>query len=224
LKLVQVPAWNKLEVLTHEKAALGLYLSGHPFEAYRPELKHVARTALAKAQPKPEKQLLCGIITGVRVQMGKRGKMCFVTIDDATASLDVMVFSELFDANRHWLKEDQLVVIEGRVSEDRRSGDAEYIGGLRVVADALMDLNEVRKLYAKRLRVRLNGEADAAKLLDVLRPYTTAGLTPVTVEYTYGASCGCVTLGANWKVTPHEQLLNRFAAWLPADRVQFEYE
>jgi DNA polymerase III subunit alpha len=223
-ELVKVRGWDKLETLTHEKAALGLYLSGHPFEAYSKELRNIARTPLAKAFPKQEKQLLAGIITGVRVQMGKRGKMCFVTIDDASSSMDVMVFAEVFDANRHWLKEDQLVVVEGRVSEDRRSGEAEYIGGLRTVADALFDLSEARKRYARRLAISLNGEADAAKLMDSLRPYKQAGSIPVAIEYTCGANRGRLTLGEEWRVWPHEQLMAKLASWIPSEKVRWEYD
>jgi DNA polymerase III subunit alpha len=224
LDLLACAPWSKLEWLTHEKSALGLFFSGHPYDAYRPELKHVARTPLAKLQARPDKQWMAGIITGVRVQMGKRGKMCFVTIDDATASMDVMVFAELFDANRHWLKEDQLIVVEGRVSEDRRTGDAEYIGGLRVVADGLMNLDETRKLHARRLSIKLNGGADAKRLMDTLRPHTTAGQTRVTVFYTHQSVSGAFDLGDQWRITPDPQLLNQLRTWIPSDHVQFEYE
>jgi DNA polymerase III subunit alpha len=223
-ELVKVRPWDKLELLTQEKSALGLYLSGHPFEAYSAELRNIARTPLAKAFPKQEKQLLAGIITGVRVQMGKRGKMCFVTIDDASSTMDVMVFAEVFDANRHWLKEDQVIVVEGRVSEDRRSGEAEYIGGLRTVADGLFDLSEARKRYARRLAISLNGEADAAKLLDSLRPYAQEGSIPVAIEYTHGKNRGRLTLGEQWKVWPHEQLMAKLGSWIPSEKMRWEYE
>ncbi len=224
LELVKVRPWDKLELLTHEKSALGLYLSGHPFEAYSSELRSIVRTPLARAQPRQEKQLLAGIIVGVRVQMGKRGKMCFVTIDDASSTMDVMVFAEVFDANRHWLKEDQVIVVEGRVSEDRRSGEAEYIGGLRTVADSLFDLNEARKRYAKRLAISLNGEADAAKLMDSLKHYADADGVSVVVEYTHAGNRGRLTLGDQWKVGPHDQLMAKLGTWIASDKLRWEYE
>ncbi len=224
LELVTAQSWSTLELLTHEKAALGLYLSGHPYDSYRHELQYIGRTSLAKLQPRPDKQMLAGIITGVRVQMGKRGKMCFVTVDDATASVDVMVFAEVFDANRHWLKEDQPIIIEGRVSEDRRGGDSEYGGGLRTVADSLMDLNEARKRFAKRLSIALNGQADTKKLMTSLQPYTPNGTLPVRIAYTCGASRGTLTLGAQWNVVPHDLLLTKLQGWLPHENVRFDYD
>jgi DNA polymerase III subunit alpha len=223
--LVNVRPWDALELLTHEKAALGVYLSGHPFEAYRSEVLRFARTPLAKLQARQDKQTIAGIITAVRVQMGKRGKMCFLTLDDASTNIDVMVFAEVFDANRHWLKEDQIVIVEGKVSEDRRTGDAEFIGGIRVVAESLMDLNEARKRYAKRLMIAMNGEADATKLMEALRPYAIGGTTPVVVDYSCGAKAsGKVVLGEQWRVTPHEQLMVKLRGWLAPEKVRWEYE
>src|SRR5699024_12088384 len=67
-----------------------------------------------------------GILTAVRVRMTRRGRMLYAMLDDGTAQVEVSIFNEVFEAHRAMLREDQLVVICGKVSHD------DYTGGLRV--------------------------------------------------------------------------------------------
>src|SRR6185436_16287523 len=80
--LVAARDWTDAERLIHEKAALGFYLSGHPFAGYAAELAPVVRTSLANLAPRQDRVLVAGIVTALRVQSGRRGKMAFVTLDD----------------------------------------------------------------------------------------------------------------------------------------------
>jgi len=80
--LVETRDWTEAERLQHEKAALGFYLSGHPYAAYAAELAPLVRTSLSDIQPRAERYLIAGIVTAQRVQNGRRGKIAFVTLDD----------------------------------------------------------------------------------------------------------------------------------------------
>src|SRR5260221_6577820 len=66
--LTRVPAWSERERLQNEKQSLGFYLSGHPFSAYRDELRRFARTPLANIAPQQESVMLAGVIYGVQVR------------------------------------------------------------------------------------------------------------------------------------------------------------
>ena len=140
--LVPTREWTEAERLAHEKASLGYYLSGHPFAAYAAELAPLVRTSLADIQPRQERYLVAGIVTSMRVQSGKRGKVAFVTLDDGKASAEIVVFSEVFDASRAMLREDALVVVEVRAMQ-RISDDGEP-QGLRILAEQVFDLARVR--------------------------------------------------------------------------------
>ena len=105
---------------------------------YAAELAPLVRTTLADLQPRQERFLLAGIVTALRVQSGRRGKMAFVTLDDGKGSAEIVVFNETFDAARALLREDQLVVVEAKVLQ--RIGDDGEMQGLRIVAESVYDL------------------------------------------------------------------------------------
>ncbi len=116
-----------------------------------------------------------------------------------------------------------MIVVQGKVQRD------EFIGGLRVTAEDLLDLAALRARFRARLRIDMNGGADRTRdpkrLMDMLAPYRAAGEggCPVLVHYeNAGASCD-VALGESWRVRPDEQMLGELAAWLTPDAVRFQY-
>jgi len=215
--LINVPRWGEREQLLNEKVALGYYFSGHPFTAYQKDVAAFVKTRLKDIAPSPQPVILAGIIYAIRTQMTRRGKMAFVSLDDGSALVEVAVFNELFDANRNVLKEDQLLVVEGKVSRD------DFSGGLRVSSDKLYDIGGARSRFAKSMRLACNGQASAAKLLQLLSPYRN-GSCPVTINYRNGnASCE-VELGEGWRVSLHDDLLQALGGWLSPEGVVIRYQ
>jgi DNA polymerase-3 subunit alpha len=155
--MVSTREWTEAERLTQEKLAVGFYLSGHPFAAYAAELAPIVRTSLAALQPRNDRVLVAGIVTALRVQTSRRGKMAFVMLDDGKGRAEVMVYNETFDAVRPLLREDQLVLMEIRVTQ-RMTDDGEA-QGLRIVAENVFDLGTIRKQKAKGIRLACNGNA-----------------------------------------------------------------
>ena len=223
LVLVEARPWDLRQRLTEEKAALGYCLSGHLFTVYERELANFPRTSLAKLASAGERTWVAGVVSSARVQNTRRGRMMAVTLDDGSAQVEISVFNELFEKHRDKLKEDRLVVVQGKVQRD------EFINGLRVTAEEVLDLAAMRSRFAAHLRIALNGGTDKARdpkhLMDVLAPYRAAGegACPVLVHYeNAGASCD-VALGDAWKVRPDDLLLGELSAWLSPEAVQFEY-
>jgi DNA polymerase-3 subunit alpha len=218
--LVAARDWTDAERLAHEKTALGFYVSGHPFTAYAAELAPLVRTSLANIAPKQERYLVAGIVTSLRVQAGRRGKMAFVTLDDGKGSAEIVVWNETYDAARNLLREDQLVVVEVRVLQ-RISDDGEA-QGLRIIAEQVFDLDAFRGKWAKRLRLAFNGNASVARLAEILAPFRGQGV-PVTVHYETTRVAGDLELGADWHVPPDSALIERLREWLAAENVQVLY-
>lgn len=229
IDMADVPEWSDKVRLQEEKTALGLYLSGHPFDAYRDEVRRFVRTQLG-ALTEGRDKLVTGIITGLRTQMTQRGKMLVALLDDGTGQIEVTVFNELFDANRHLFKEDDLLIVQGNARHDS------FTGGLRFTADSVMDLGRARARYARALRVSFNGNADAQRLRAVLQPHCTmyrmgaqdsaagesAGL-PVYVHYQRNdAECES-KLGDDWRVQAGDELLVELRGWLTPERVEVVY-
>ena len=219
--LVVTRPWTDAERLAHEKSALGFYLSGHPFHAFAAELAPLVKTTLGNLQPRQERYLVAGIVTALRVQTGKRGKMAFVTLDDGTSSAEIVVYNENFDAARALLAEDRLVIVEVRVLQ--RVGEDGEVQGLRVIADNVFDLAAVRKRWARRLRLSFNGNADASMLEDVLKPFRGGGVA-VTVAYDTGSIAGDIELPDAWRVMPDPALIERLREWLQPANVEVVYQ
>jgi DNA polymerase-3 subunit alpha len=220
MTLVAARDWTEAERLTHEKAALGFYLSGHPYRSYAAELAPLVRTSLANLAPKKEPVLIAGIVTALRVQTGKRGKMAFVTLDDGEASQEIVVWNETFDTARPLLREDELVVVEARISP-RMTDDGQQTG-LRIVADTVYDLASIRRRYAKALRLACNGGASAQRLHDLIAPFRN-GSCPIVVEYRNNGRLGEVELPDAWRVTPDNALIAQLAEWLAPENVRVVY-
>jgi DNA polymerase-3 subunit alpha len=218
--LADSPPWDLRRKLTEEKLALGYTLSGHLFAVYERELEGFPRTPLAKLAASGERAWLAGIVAAARVQMTRRGRMMVVLLDDATAQVEITVFNELLEKHRERIKEDALLIVQGKVQRD------DFAGGLRVSADDLLDLPALRARFATRLRLAVNGKADARRLHDMLAPYRAsgAGSCPVLIRYdTDGASCD-VALGESWRVRPDEQLLEALGDWLAPENVRIAYQ
>ncbi|WP_019104589.1 DNA polymerase III subunit alpha [Chromobacterium haemolyticum] len=215
VEMVEIKPWSDAVKLAEEKLAIGFYLSGHPFAAYAKEIRGFIKTPLSRLSPRKEPQLLAGFVTGIRVKVGNRGKMAFVQLDDGSAKLEVSLFAESFEANRSRLKDDVVLVIEGKVSEDN------FSGGLRIVADKVYELGEARSRYARSLSLKLAGKVDVSKLKSQLHPFRSedAGC-PVRIHYNNGAASGDLMLPPPWGVRLDDGLLLALQDWLGNDKVK----
>ncbi|MDP3088088.1 MAG: DNA polymerase III subunit alpha [Methylotenera sp.] len=220
--LPNVPAWTEQQRLLEEKAALGFYFSGHPYVAYQKDLSQFVSSTLANLSPKEQPQLLAGIVSGVRIRMTGRGKMAIVGLDDGTTRIEVVVGADLLNQYQALLKDDQLVIVEGRVSND------EFSGGIRVNARKLHDLSGLRNSRASFLKISCNGQADAIKLISLLKPYCKVASDEqrgcaVKVEYHNKTSKVELMLGNDWRVDLHEELIAGLTDWLSLENVKILY-
>jgi DNA polymerase III subunit alpha len=218
---VDVPRWGERERLLNEKQALGYFFSGHPFNAYAAEIAAFARRRLADLEPQREPALLCGVVLGVRTQMSRRGKMAIVTLDDASAQVEVTVYNELWDVARSKVREDELLVVEGKISRD------DFNGGLRITADSLMTLAEARGRYVRVLKLALNGSSNsetASRLRALLSPYRASdGACPVRLYYRNAEAETELTLPNAWRVRLDDRLLEELDDWLTAENIRLIY-
>ena len=217
--LIDARPWELRQFLMEEKQALGYCLSAHLFSVYERELKGFPRTPLARIASAGERVWIAGVVHSNRVQMTRRGRMVVVVLDDGTAQQEITVFNELFEKHREKVKDDRLLVIQGKVQRD------DFSNGFRVSAEELLDMADFRTRFAARLRIAMNGKADAKRLQATLAPYRDGNGRgcPVLVEYeNAGAACE-IALGDAWRVRPDDRLLGELAEWLSPDAVQFQY-
>ncbi|HEY5994662.1 MAG TPA: DNA polymerase III subunit alpha [Gallionellaceae bacterium] len=237
VQMANVPRWGMREQLQNEKLALGYYLSGHPYQEYAAELANFVKTRLGDLSPsmiQPQsgnggsgngggrrnavQLVLAGMVSGVRIQQTRRGRMGVVTLDDGSAQLEMTVFNEIFEASRPWIREDELLVVRGKATLD------EYSGNMRITADELFDFASARSAFAKRLELTVSAESKVrvAQLKEVLAPYRD-GRCPVLLDYSNGLGSAPLKLGDEWSVSLADDLVNGLRALLGAQNVRINY-
>jgi len=199
--------WSQREQLANERVALGFCFSGHLFTEVEAEARRIAPTRLADLKQARESVRIAGIIVSVRQQNTRRGRMCAVLIDDASAQLEVAVFAELFDRRRALLKEDQLVFVTGRARFD------EFSQRLALSADDVMDLAEARALSQAALTIQVAGGTDPGSLGEVLAAYRACGANlvgggcRVVMSYANQQAAADIMLPDLWRVRGDERLI-----------------
>jgi len=224
--LAEVLPWPEAERLAQEKSVLGFYLSGHPFHQYKEELSTLVTAPLDRLKPQQERALIAGIVTAIRIQSSKRGKMAFVTLDDSVGGVEIVIYNETFDAARALLQEDRLIIAEARITSRHQERDGEDAqSNLRILADTLYDLDTLRRARAKTLRISCNAGTSAQTLLEILRPFSGkngAGV-PVVIDYTNAQARGVVTLPGLWRIAPEEALIQHLYTLPGVAAVRFVY-
>ncbi|MDN4061343.1 DNA polymerase III subunit alpha [Massilia sp. YIM B02769] len=214
---VKATPWTDRQKLAEEKIALGYYLSGHMFDSYAGEVRRFAKTKLKDLEPSREPRMLCGVITGVRTQMTQRGKILIVALDDKTGVVEVTVYNEVFEQNRNAFKEDEFLLVVGKVSEDR------FNGGLRITAEKVFDIAAARIHYGHKLEMDIECGISSAKMAEVLSPYRHPDGLPVSLRVKpQGVEC-ILQLGDEWRVAPSDALKHALELNLGAKDVAVEY-
>ena len=112
------------EKLTWEKELLGLYISGHPLNAYRDKIEKFG-TLIKKIQTEVKVNTpvtVAAIIDDVRIVTTKNNtRMAFIKLSDFSGAIEAVVFSKLFDTTKDLLVKDTIIALKGKVTE--RNGE-----------------------------------------------------------------------------------------------------
>ena len=129
IKLPDVGEYSRENLLAFEKEVLGIYVSGHPLEAYEEQWKKVITATTGDFQPDEEtgqtkvrdgsRAVIGGMITEKTVKHTKTNQMmAFLTVEDLMGTVEVVVFPRDYEKNRECLEVDSKVFIRGRVAEE----------------------------------------------------------------------------------------------------------
>ena len=202
-KYTTLKEYSDQELLSMEKEMLGIYVSGHPLEKYRVLIEKFADVNTLQMRDaselvsteneedmSPEKlagrvqqlkdgQLIkyAGIITGIKKKYTKNNKlMAFVTIEDLYGSVDVIVFENCYNQCSNELIDENIVLVEGRLSireDEAPSIIARTIRNLEDVANNPSSTNisvnnengakQAVKISKKRLNINITNLDEAQK-------------------------------------------------------------
>ena len=211
-EMVTVDSWSIKERLSFEKTALGFYLSGHLFDQNAEEVRRFCRRANADLTDSREPQVVAGIVSDLRVINGQRGRVAIFKLDDKTEPIEAVANEDLLNAHKDLLKDDELIIVQGKVQPDR------FSGGLRLNVQQILDLGAARCRFGKYLRVEVNGTIPP--VAEVLRDFPTRRIATEHGELTQGlavrlvlereSATGELDLGDDGRFFPSDAALARW--------------
>ena len=128
----QVPnlrEYDSGELLKMEKEVSGLYLSGHPLDAYREKIEKISTCTIAQLQGENARDfdnqtvtLVCTVVKNKIMTTKSNTLMAFTTIEDLTGTMELLVFPRVLTSCRAYLQENAVVVTTGRASVKEDEG------------------------------------------------------------------------------------------------------
>ncbi|MBO1894845.1 DNA polymerase III subunit alpha [Shewanella sp. BF02_Schw] len=220
---VHCTPWPDKIWLEGERETLGLYLTGHPINQYLKELKQYTNGRLKDIHPTERGKTVkaAGLVVATRVMITKRGsKMGLVTLDDKSARLEVMLFTEPFEKFGHMLEKDRILICEGDVSFD------DFSGGNRMNARNIIEIGEARSHFAKAVEINVHGDDVTPEWLQTFEQTLTPwrkGAVPVVINYTKQQASGKIVLGEEWRVNPSDELMLALESMLGSTNVKIVF-
>ena len=191
--------FDERELLRLEKETLGLYVSEHPLEKVKAELRRKTDCTLSDVERRRDGEIVVvgGIVAGLKQLTTKRGEpMVFATLDDPTGSAEVVVFNSTYAAARDHLEADRMLVVKGRV-DHKQAGETKLVA-LEVDAVRVDPRRDARYACASTL-----GEAPAGlirELAALVKDFP--GEAPVYVALETSLGERTLALGPDYRVKP----------------------
>ena len=166
--LEQVEPWTYLEMLNKEREVLGLYLSGHPLEAYRAELKGFTTCSLAEseinAQTLKSSITIGGIVTKLRALQSKDGQKTFGAgaLQDFHGDIELFFKADLWEKVRDRISMDMMLLVRGKVELTRDEKSRQLI------VERVFPIEEAKTRLAKFIHVQCSSLVLTEKLLTTL--------------------------------------------------------
>lgn len=216
-----VKDWDDKQRVMFEKETLGFYLSGHPITRYQQELSKITRKLFGL---KTGEVSVAGYIMSIR-KSGMREEYD-VKIDDNTSRKVVVVKTEDYEKYRNNLIKDHLIIVRGRAKNDDY-----YEGGIKILANAIFTIDDVRKLdnpfnVSSSLKLTLyesqvsNGVLNNIK--NILQKYHH-DVSNVVVNYVKDDAVGLIPFGNQWNVRISDDLIDELMNILDLKQVEIEY-
>lgn len=142
IAIPHLPELPRGELMAMEKETTGIYISGHPMDAYRQKLKNTSvvpiGALLAEGSQFKDEQIvsIAGIIQTVKTKLTRTNStMAYVTMEDDTASIEMIAFSNALNEYGGYLKENTPVVVVGKLSLRDDKEPQVIVNRVRLISD-----------------------------------------------------------------------------------------
>ncbi|MEJ2200480.1 MAG: DNA polymerase III subunit alpha, partial [Desulfuromonadaceae bacterium] len=169
-KLPEMDEWPEKILLGFEKEALGFYITGHPLARHGALIKRFATCDTAGLYERSDKEevKVCGMVAGLKELTTKKGdRMAFVTLEDLSGFVEMVVFPEVYQASMELLKGEEPLLVSGTLDMGEES--------CKLLASEVLSLQEVKERLTKRVHFRLTtpglSESQLQQLKTILGRY-----------------------------------------------------
>ncbi|MGV1011559.1 MAG: DNA polymerase III subunit alpha [Flavobacterium sp.] len=181
--------WSTMEKLAKEKEVVGIYISGHPLDDYRFEMKYFCNVRLAHLKSLEtlvgKTLTFGGIVTNVQYRTGKNGKdWAMFTLEGYDESHDFRIFNEEYLKFRHFLVNNQFIYFKINVKDGWVNRETGKKSDPQITFQDAKLLADVLPTFAKKLSIQLNIQDLHPNLIQKLNEVfkANAGDNPVSFE------------------------------------------
>ena len=167
--------WADKYRLKAEKDTLGLYLTGHPIDEYRQEIRHyTANQSLDKLSDTGYNGTT--LFAGLVMDVANFGNRVAITIDDGTSRLEVSCYSERYNRIKNRIKVDEVLIIKGSIREANERVFARLEDAYGMI--------DARIKWLKKINIKLHGHDTnrLTKLQTLLKPNQLDNIPKVTID------------------------------------------
>ncbi len=203
--LPEAQPWDRSMKLAREKEALGVYLTGHPLDAYRTLLKARIRITTADLAEAPDSQevTLGVVVTALKEKVGKKGgRLAILTVEDLAGSVEVLVFTEVYERVASLLQQPSLPLwLKGHVVQEEK--------GPKLVAQEIAPLETALPRGPSRVDLRLQAATVTGEQLVKLKKILSqhAGSVPAFLHFLHPREEATLALPRELALDPSPELM-----------------
>jgi DNA polymerase-3 subunit alpha len=203
--LAEIDEWPYLEFLGYEKEALGFALSGHPLDKYKDDIEKFCNASVSDVLNgrKTGKVTAAGIITRLRTITDRRGReMCFLSIEDDTGTVEVVVFADAYAASEFILFMDKPILVRGKAeSKDDNP---------KIIANEVLSLDEIELSLAKECHITVQVDEAYQEYLGEIKRIAGryVGKCPLFIHIRKNGKETLVRTSPDFGITPSKPFLN----------------
>ncbi|MBS82801.1 MAG: DNA polymerase III subunit alpha [Gammaproteobacteria bacterium] len=224
---------DRLKLFSLEKKVVGFYLTGHPIQEYRDEIKEMSLKNIKYYYDRvnsndinfknEEHSTITGVITNIRRQkIGQDKFMYILIVDDSTSRIQIVVYSDIYEKYKDIINEDNILFFSGTITLD------DYDNQLSCKATRIFDVETARLKYSKKIELLLESNLMNNDLLNeivrILEPYKH-GTCPLSIKYlSEDHLLTLKELDNDWHVTPSTSLINNLRDLLGKENILVKYQ
>ncbi len=222
-QLPQVENFSHELLIAMEKEMLGVYVTGHPLDAYAERIRDIATITTEELTHSEEGDLtkdgmsvtIAGIINSKRTLVTKKNNMmAFVQVEDLYGAIEIVVFPNVYERHREILAEDRIIVIKGTVNCKEEEEP-------KILADKIFAIEDYdTAIRKKHVKLRIPDTMDEEVALNDIKEILCChpGDCPVLI---YGAFSGkCFKVDTKLWVNPSEDFYREMEAFVGKENIK----